>query len=117
MHKRGILAAVVAVVSLTACGGGNLCDTASDAYKNLNSKVGSCQITGLPVSFNKTTCNDNLSQCTSSEQDAMKNYFNCIDNVGTCTVGNEQAWTDQVNTCSNSASQISAACGAAVNPQ
>lgn len=118
MKNGGLAAALVAgaAVMLAACGGGSLCDHANDAYNNLNKKVGNCQVSGLPVTFNKNTCDQNVKNCSSAEQDAMQRYFDCINAIATCQAGGETAWTNAVNNCQANIT-ISQACATAVNPQ
>lgn len=118
MKNGGVVAALVAgaAMGLAACGSSSLCDKAGDAYNNLNHKVGSCQVSGLPVTFNKTTCDQNVNSCTSTEKDQMSRYFECINGIPNCQPGNETSWTNDVNGCQANIT-ISQACAVAVNPQ
>ncbi len=116
--KAAALLFCVGLLSLSGCGGDNICDKAQRAVQNLLNAMSSCPLfsgggdggTTLIVPFNSAACQSGLSQCSSADQQTLSNAFDCMSRVGRCVPGSELQFAASVVTCVPPTSSISQAC-------
>lgn len=77
------LLGLVAALSVASVGCGNICNRLDSAVEDRNAKKKNCS--GISDSnFDPDQCNDNLSACSKSDQDALDNYAKCLGGLPEC---------------------------------
>jgi hypothetical protein len=102
---RTLIGLVACGLFFAGCGGGSLCDRASDSYENLAQKVGNCDL--VRPTFNKQLCEQSESTCSDTDNEAITAYFDCLNGVQTCQPGGEDGFLNQVQACADANSGVS----------
>lgn len=110
-----VAVAVVAVFSMTACGGG-VCERVDAANTKFYGGKTECKYTegAATVTLTKgttsvSTCNMSISKCTSADNTILDSYTKCIEAAPACTAGAEKAAADAMTACALQLVSISGA--------
>ena len=101
-------------LALAACGGSNLCQDAQNTWNNFNNKSAPCGYNALV--FTRSTCDQDVGQCTDSDKSTAQTYFNCLNNLPTCNSNDSAGWASQVQACGNP-TVSNQTCADAINAQ
>ena len=107
MKKILIGLAAMASLSLTACGGGSVCDQRKDAFESLGDKaVDSCGLTVNPegnvTDAQVDVCNENIDKCSDSEKESLEKFNDCVSDIPKCSDKSEaqqEAFTGKLVGC------------------
>lgn len=108
--------AAMASLTLTACGG-NYCDDAESASKDLVKKAKECglEITdpGEATDAERDACKKSLDSCSDADKDKLDSYVSCVNDVKSCSdksSSQQQAFSAALVACSAHLSGLSTAC-------
>jgi hypothetical protein len=105
-----LIAMLVLLSSSLLVGCSTPCTEAKSAADTYNQKA--CGGTAKQ-SFNQTTCDQNVSKCTSADDKVIQSYSVCVNNLDTCTSGNESQWNTAAFACLVGLTGVSSACSSA----
>jgi hypothetical protein len=116
--SKAVLLFSVGLFCWLGCGGDSVCDKAQHDLQNLANATSSCPTFSgggdggatLIISFNKASCQNALSQCSSADQQTLSNYFDCLGKVNPCVPGQENQFLASLVYCYLSAGNLSQAC-------
>ncbi|MBE2252025.1 MAG: hypothetical protein IAE78_20990 [Myxococcus sp.] len=98
-------AAVVAIFTMTACGGG-ICERVDAASTKFYAGKTECKYSegGTTVTLTKgsssvSTCNMSVSKCTSADNTILESYAKCVEAAPACATGAEKAAADAMTAC------------------
>lgn len=122
-HKSVTLIVSIVVASGLGCGG-DICDKADQASRNLANAAASCpsysagmdggvSTFAFSSNYSKATCQNALRMCSAADQQALSNTFDCFSKVNQCVPGRENQFLGSVLSCVFTASSVSQACGTA----
>ena len=82
---------------LSACWSGGLCARSQSEWSEMSKKIAPCGYQAYQ--FSRSTCDQDVAQCTDQDLDAVNKYYDCLDQLPTCDPGNPQAWNDDFDAC------------------
>ncbi len=101
--------ALFAVVLLAA--GCSPCNRIANAEASADDKYKSCGNANGAWSDSKLSqCNDNLKNCSSTDQKLMDSYADCLNRLPTCQSGNGFSWSIDRARCLEPLFSVSRAC-------
>lgn len=106
---KNVLVVLAAAVSMVGCGGG-LCERSEAAQTKFFAGKSECSYTemsngaSITVKVSKgttstSTCNMNISKCTSADQAVLEKYLKCAEAAPACATGSEKAAADAWGLC------------------
>ncbi|RKH56564.1 hypothetical protein [Corallococcus aberystwythensis] len=113
--------AAMASLTLTACGGGSICDQLEDVSKESADKAEECGLT-IDADDKEVTdaereqCETATESCSDADKEAFEKYADCVADVKGCADKSEaeqQAFALRVFACASNLTSVSAACNAA----
>lgn len=90
MKKIMIGLAALASLTLTACGGGSVCDGRKDAFESAADKaVDSCGLTANPegniTDAQVDVCNEKIDTCSDAEKESLEKFNDCVSDLPECS--------------------------------
>lgn len=110
--------ALVSAAALALSGCGNVCDRYANYNASLEKKVEGCsQLASFfpKTTFSVSTCNENLSACSSEDVRKINESMDCFDKVSACTEATMEAWAKEIETCGNKTETVTTACSDALS--
>ncbi|MEN9800312.1 MAG: hypothetical protein RL653_4009 [Pseudomonadota bacterium] len=111
-----IATAAFAALALTGCG--NICDRYANYNDTMQTKLAGCKdLAALfpKTTFSVSTCNENLSECSSEDIRKMNESLDCFEKVSACTDATMEAWGSDVEACAKKSETVTTACSAAIS--
>jgi len=107
---RLALASAVAL-ALSGC---NLCDRYANFEASFQERHKACG--DSTSSFDKATCNANLSKCSAADQEKVNKYLDCMEKIPACTSNTRLSFLEATLNCgmSDEVRGISSECGSAL---
>lgn len=115
--------AAMASLTLTACGGGSICDQLEDVAKSTADKAEECGLT-IDADDKEITdaereqCEKATESCTDADKKAFEEYADCVADVKGCADKSEAeqgAYQLRVFACFSKLASVSTSCSAAAN--
>ncbi|NOK39351.1 hypothetical protein HMI49_39890 [Corallococcus exercitus] len=113
--------AAMASLTLTACGGGSICDQLEDVANKTKDQAEECGLTvdgddGEITDAERDQCEKSTESCSDDDKKKFEEFADCVNDVKGCsdkTEAEQSAYQLRVLSCYSKLTSISAACSAA----
>ena len=108
--RRSQVALLAAIALLGPACSNDACNQLATAFQTLQSNTQNCPQDAPTGSFDTAACEQEISSCDSSDQQAIERAAQCADNLPACTVATESQFEGGEVACVLGLSSLSPSC-------